>query len=689
MSNLPPASDPTSPGTSVRSSEAVGASQDAFATTPSPEPEEITPTAPFNGSESRSGGTQDDQEHQEVALHFVPSRITSEEYEGSNANTPRLPPYKRGKHHLDSIPAEDTTTLETSISSSEISDLAQSTSHSFASNSSHPISTVFTTLESNTSKGEFSSEECEMIAGKRGFANIETNSRLASDNRDVNSDPSPAYQKQTSQSERSSSGESAASASGGGVSSDATRPKTESKASSRNYREEAFSEQRNRSSSRSSQSRVEKSIEATLAEEAPSSNARSRKSSHMLGLFRENTAPVEGRKTSQNVQSLPDALGDTKWNRSNERVGIEPEDRPAGVRSMTEPDKRHVGQVSAASANGLVDIDRTSSGNSQHETPRSSSNPTVPVPKLTQMDEAAGEGSLKDFISKASRKKQGENTSRKRLPTRLLEEIREHHNLGTPFHDKFRTSQTKPIGQRTSFEDDRTAKLTEPKSRVAENSVVTHEERVVEEHETEDDESDKEQISSALYYPHQAPSPDALQDVNIDEARSKKDKTPGEVSLLPEAALNPGDELEVLSDDVDINLQSRNRSRHLHGDLQQARPSSSTEHDLVSHLEASSSASESETDSLGSSSQTDDAELTPRASPTSKISFFHNKGRKARPAAPLGAVELKPYNHQVGGHTTVFRFSKRAVCKQLTSRENRFYELVEKDHPELLKFLPK
>ncbi|KAL1881988.1 hypothetical protein VTK73DRAFT_3317 [Phialemonium thermophilum] len=56
---------------------------------------------------------------------------------------------------------------------------------------------------------------------------------------------------------------------------------------------------------------------------------------------------------------------------------------------------------------------------------------------------------------------------------------------------------------------------------------------------------------------------------------------------------------------------------------------------------------------------------------------------------PLEAIELIPYKHQVGGHTTLWRFSKRAVCKQLNNRENEFYERVEKYHRDLLAFLPR
>ncbi|KAK0388191.1 hypothetical protein NLU13_4436 [Sarocladium strictum] len=55
----------------------------------------------------------------------------------------------------------------------------------------------------------------------------------------------------------------------------------------------------------------------------------------------------------------------------------------------------------------------------------------------------------------------------------------------------------------------------------------------------------------------------------------------------------------------------------------------------------------------------------------------------------LEAIELKPYKHQVGGHTTLWRFSRRAVCKQLNNRENEFYEIIERYHRDLLSFLPR
>lgn len=53
------------------------------------------------------------------------------------------------------------------------------------------------------------------------------------------------------------------------------------------------------------------------------------------------------------------------------------------------------------------------------------------------------------------------------------------------------------------------------------------------------------------------------------------------------------------------------------------------------------------------------------------------------------SVELMPYKHKVGGHTAIFRFSHRAVCKALVKRENLWYEAIELRHEELLPFMPK
>ncbi|KAG9293087.1 hypothetical protein G9A89_016449 [Geosiphon pyriformis] len=52
------------------------------------------------------------------------------------------------------------------------------------------------------------------------------------------------------------------------------------------------------------------------------------------------------------------------------------------------------------------------------------------------------------------------------------------------------------------------------------------------------------------------------------------------------------------------------------------------------------------------------------------------------------SMPLTPFANQVGGHTSFFRFSKKAVCKPLCRREQEFYEVLETQHLELLPFVP-
>ncbi|RYO73589.1 hypothetical protein DL764_010553 [Monosporascus ibericus] len=91
---------------------------------------------------------------------------------------------------------------------------------------------------------------------------------------------------------------------------------------------------------------------------------------------------------------------------------------------------------------------------------------------------------------------------------------------------------------------------------------------------------------------------------------------------------------------------------------------------------------------IESSRRTRDSPRKP-SRPTSQYydDFVHDHQIETK--KPLEAIELIPYKHQVGGHTTLWRFSKRAVCKQLNNRENEFYENIERYHRDLLPFLPR
>ena len=456
-------------------------------------------------------------------------------------------------------------------------------------------------------------------------------------------------------------------------------------------RAEAFVENRNRSSSRSSQGRVEKRIEATLADAEPSSHARSRKSSHTLGLFKENNASQSLRRGTERSRAAPDNVIEAKLDGTKLLDERSSEDSQRG-RPVPLQDE----QISpAGNAERLVSVHSVHTHKDHKHNDAS----------LQSLDSSVSNGSPSspyggdtgDTLD-TSKRRIAERYQQTQIPPRLLEEIRDYHNLAAPFHDKFRLTQPKAAAPKVDLVDEKPSSNQSGALVSGKNDRgMPNSSQVIGDLENEDEEA--EHISSALYYPHEAPSPDTLEDVSIDDARKAKNSEVDMDTELPEPAISIADEDEVPSDDVDIALQMHNKNRYLHGDLQQARQPSQLETKPVFDSGLS-SASESEYESQeeagrpavqDDSSLTDVAEATPRASPNSRKSYLLSRTRKTHrtPTAPLRAVELKPYNHQVGGHTTVFRFSKRAVCKQLSNRENEFYEVVEREHPELLKFLPR
>lgn len=285
-------------------------------------------------------------------------------------------------------------------------------------------------------------------------------------------------------------------------------------------RDEAFGAQRNRSRSRGSQKNVEKSIEATLVDEEPGHQARSRKSSHLLGLFKENVGYGDRRRRSQSLTSPPVINEDIREHQNGSAVH---DDLGNAIESRSLEATQRVGdQHTSASRATFVDntpqTTKTSNITSTSTTPivvRSWSDQHPPDQK-TSFD-------LKTAIDKAS---QGAPAPRKRLPSRLLEEIRHHHNVDTPFHHKFKKSQPKPVQDSQTKQAFQVPEAARPQTTHKKKHVV-HDDHTSSEEGDEDDEeegSDKEHISSALYFPHQAPSPDALQDVDIGGARDQKDK---------------------------------------------------------------------------------------------------------------------------------------------------------------------
>jgi hypothetical protein len=207
----------------------------------------------------------------------------------------------------------------------------------------------------------------------------------------------------------------------------------------------------------------------------------------------------------------------------------------------------------------------------------------------------------------------------------------------------------------------------------------------------EDEDSGEEHISKAVFVPHKGSQHEVLDDETQGaEASSPKqgDIVSEPEQWLVEQEIPAGARVQVSEQPIlshpytsEDNTQLRKAS------YQSEFLTGSDYHDFTA----------SDTDYSvrdDESSFTDDAESTP----TGRSVGLHHMEKNHRDhlhhhqqaeKAPVDAIELIPYRHQVGGHTTMWRFSKRAVCKQLNNRENEFYERIEKYHPKLLKFMPK
>lgn len=203
--------------------------------------------------------------------------------------------------------------------------------------------------------------------------------------------------------------------------------------------------------------------------------------------------------------------------------------------------------------------------------------------------------------------------------------------------------------------------------------------------------ADKERISSAVYYPHHSIDQQSLPDSHsIHRARSlsavrnvldEADHVvqPAHTISLPQRS---DSKVRVIDRDIEISIQSDNESQHLHGDIPSSRRLS-VDYDVAQYRtpsEGGRSASESDYE------PSEDEETAAGAETPKAPSQFRTLEKTQ--LAPT-AIELKPFSHQVGGHTALYRVSRRAICKKLNNRENKFYETVERYHPDLLDIMPR
>lgn len=360
-------------------------------------------------------------------------------------------------------------------------------------------------------------------------------------------------------------------------------------------------------------SKVDKTIEATLPKaDFVGPSARSRKTSHYLGLFKNNDGPQEQRK-----------------------------------REVREND------------------DRTEDTSREGKALRA---------KVSALSEAIGRGRLTENATTKDVSDRAElliNEAPRSVPSDLLEQIRNYRSARVAATARRSRSRTKPESLGVL------SRLTELKD------------------EGEDEESEREQISSALYFPHRQRTTD-----DQGEAETQRKQAAASQSLpdtVGKELLETFKQAEGAQspDEVQISLEDDDNQECLHGNMPAtAAGTEDFEEKLVHSSDVSMTASESEWDSHDDlpgyeSSLVDEIATTPTPKQDHLELKSQQKRHEHRPPVPVGAVELKPYDHQVGGHSTVYRFSRRAVCKQLNNKENEFYETVERSHPELLDFLPR
>ncbi|TFA97556.1 hypothetical protein CCMA1212_010727 [Trichoderma ghanense] len=189
----------------------------------------------------------------------------------------------------------------------------------------------------------------------------------------------------------------------------------------------------------------------------------------------------------------------------------------------------------------------------------------------------------------------------------------------------------------------------------------------------EADESGEEKISSAVFHPHQELD-DGRASVSegSDNESLRRPRSRSQTKSHPWLVKADEPEPEIQSKDESPYQVSRVASRESLAPRRAEAPAEV-------HTPTEPAVDESEVNQATPT-------LKPRAM-THHEDHVHEHQHQAR--RPLQAIELIPYKHQVGGHNTLWRFSRRAVCKQLTNRENEFYETIERYHRDLLPFLPR
>ena len=422
----------------------------------------------------------------------------------------------------------------------------------------------------------------------------------------------------------------------------------------------------------------EHQIEATLASDETIPNVRSRKASHYLGIFKNNN--TQELKTYKDRAKDNSRAGRAQVPDSRSNSGIEwleqdilPKDnaKASGTTRVT----RH----NISGGTKQAKILKTQPQLIRKESNPNSSQPLLDISNSTQTRTRVFK--KEPTQDDESIEWRSERPSQGTLPLRLLEEIRNHGSFSPSSEWHHRKESEGSLDE--AFES---------KPNVIEDNTL-NEGRCRQSIEDEESESDKEHIASATYFPHHTPTLQKPVNHHVPDGENSSAGENGPTEPQTVAFDDSGDDVIHESNDSALVLQSKAKVHYIQKEFQKARPLHELEDYRRTTWSSISSASDTDydswddtarTDGEDGSSLTDNGEITPTATPHTRHNFRAHSTR-----APLGAVELKPYKHQVGGHTKVFSFSKQAICKQLNNKENEFYEVIERRHPELLRFLPK
>lgn len=425
----------------------------------------------------------------------------------------------------------------------------------------------------------------------------------------------------------------------------------------------------NEESMEHTEGQVEKSIADALAGIEP--NARSRKASHSLRFFKEGLPDEKARKDKERGRSK-DAIKVV-----DEQVGIE----SASISQCTADSNFRLPTTYEETDEKMLDREVLSS----HMHKPSRSDPQLPESGSTRSSPSEKEGL-------------------QALPQQLLDDLRRNHNLlptnqkGSSFSQSLRAHET----AKDQLQD--TSALS---TRIAQFSGHTkHEDTPTEGVGQHSDEESGEEISSALFIPHQATAEPKQRDHRRSESEITEllqedrdtdglDNEPGQWLVEHPPLSRQGTDATRSSAMPKSDIPSPNLVHPVNGTVIRHPMTDIQIADARVPSDASTGYATSEDGytTRDEFNESEDEEVTPQntlrngnhLSNMKEKSSHHRKVLKPPPAS----IELIPYKHQVGGHTIMWRFSDRAVCKKLNNRENEFYEKIEQNAPRLLKFMPK